>query len=54
MFYLDKRLYKNLRNYLHEQGYYCRVGTRKPLISEVNRKKRLSWAKERKELASVE
>lgn len=40
---------KTVSNYLHEQGFYGRVGIRKPLVTEVNRKKRLAWAKERKE-----
>ena len=35
-------------NYLHEQGFYSRVGVRKPYVNETNRKKRLAWAKERK------
>jgi len=32
---------------LHEQGFFGRIGTRKPLVSEVNRQKRLLWARER-------
>lgn len=40
---------KTISNYLHEQGFYGRVGVKKPLVTEVNRKKRLAWAKERKE-----
>lgn len=39
---------RTLKNCLHEQGFYGRVGVRKPFVSEKNRKKRLSWAKERK------
>ncbi|CAB4407386.1 unnamed protein product [Rhizophagus irregularis] len=39
---------KTLLNYLHEQGFYSRVGVRKPLVTETNRIKRLNWAKERK------
>lgn len=40
---------KTIRNFLHEQGFYGRVGAKKPFISETNRRKRLAWAKERKE-----
>ncbi len=39
---------KTLSKYLHEQGFHSRVGVRKPFVSEKNRVKRLSWAKERK------
>jgi transposase len=38
----------SIRRYLHEQGFFGRVGVRKPLINEVNRRRRLFWAKERK------
>jgi hypothetical protein len=37
-----------VRNYLHNQGFFGRAGVRKPFVSEVNRKKRFAWAKERK------
>ncbi len=40
---------KTLSNFLYEQGFHSRVGAKKPFISETNRKKRLAWAKERKE-----
>lgn len=44
------RVCKNtLKKSLHEQGFYGRVGIRKPFVSEKNRQKRLAWAKERKE-----
>lgn len=36
-----------LQQTLHEEGYYARVGKRKPFVSEPNRKIRLNWAKER-------
>jgi hypothetical protein len=39
---------KNFK-YLYEQGFYSRVGIRKPFVSEKNRIKRLTWARERKE-----
>jgi transposase len=39
---------RTLTNFLHEHGFYGRVGARKPFVSETNRKKRLNWAKERK------
>jgi transposase len=41
-----------LRKYLHEQGFFGRVGVRKPFVNETNRQKRLTWAKERKEWTS--
>ena len=37
---------KTLSNFLHEQDFHSRVRTKKPFISETNRKKRLAWAKE--------
>lgn len=37
-----------VRNYLYNQGFFGRTGVRKPFVSEVNRKKRFAWAKERK------
>lgn len=37
-----------VRHYLHEVGFHSLVAVRKPLISEVNRTKRLAWCKERK------
>jgi len=40
---------KTLSKYLHEQGFYSRVGVRKPFVSEKNRIKRLTWARERRE-----
>ena len=40
---------KTIRNFLHEQGFYGQIEAKKPFISETNRKKRLAWAKERKE-----
>ena len=39
-----------IKRKLHEEGYYGRVGKKKPLVSEVNRKKRLFWYYERKRL----
>jgi transposase len=33
---------------LHNEGFFGRAGKRKPLVSEVNRKKRLEWCKTRK------
>jgi len=39
---------KTTKRELHQSGYFCRVGTRKPYINEKNRKKRLDWAKEKK------
>jgi len=36
------------RRVLHKNDYYGRVAKRKPFVSEVNRKKRLRWCKERK------
>jgi hypothetical protein len=38
-----------LKKYLHEQGFYGRVGMRKPFVSEKNKQKRLAWIRERKE-----
>ena len=38
---------RTLQKYLHEEGFYARVGKRKPFVNEINRKKRLEWAKER-------
>lgn len=35
------------RRVLHEHGYHGRVGQRKPLVSESNRKKRFKWCQER-------
>lgn len=35
------------RRVLHKYDYFGRVGTRKPFVSEVNRKKRLKWSRER-------
>jgi len=40
---------KTARRVLHEHGYFGRVGRRKPLVSEDNRKKRLRWCKERRQ-----
>lgn len=37
-----------IQKFLHKQGFYGRVGIRKALVSETNRKKRLLWAKERR------
>jgi len=37
-----------IKRKLHEEGYYGRVGKKKPLVSEVNRKKRLFWCYERR------
>lgn len=37
-----------VHRYLHELGYYGRVGVRKPLISEKNRRDRLAWCHLRK------
>lgn len=37
------------RRVLHEQGYFSRIGRRKPLVSESNRQKRLRWCKERRQ-----
>jgi len=35
------------RRVLHKHDYFGRVGTRKPFVSENNRKKRLKWSRER-------
>ncbi|CAH1770269.1 8615_t:CDS:1, partial [Entrophospora sp. SA101] len=35
-------------NYLHEVGYYSRIASRKPFVSEKNHQKHLKWCKERK------
>lgn len=40
---------RTVQRYLHEQGFFGRAGVRKPFVTEVNRKKRFSWAKERKD-----
>jgi len=37
-----------IKRKLHEEGYYGRLGKKKPLVSEVNRKKRLFWCYERR------
>jgi len=39
---------KTVKRKLHEEGYYGRVGKKKPLVSEINRKKRLFWCYERR------
>jgi transposase len=39
---------RTIERTLHNEGFYGRAGKRKPLVSEVNRKKRLEWCKERK------
>ena len=41
-------MYKTIHNFFHEQGFYGRVGAKKPFISETNRKKRFAWTKEQK------
>ena len=37
-----------VKRYLHDQGFYGRVGVKKPLVIESNKKKRLLWAQEHK------
>ena len=37
---------RTVKRYLHDQGFYGRVGVKKPLVTEPNRKKRLLWAQE--------
>jgi transposase len=37
-----------VRSVLHSEGFFGRAGKRKPLVSEVNRKKRLEWCRERR------
>src|SRR6266545_1801506 len=37
---------RTVKHYLHDQGFYERVGVKKPLVTEPNRKKRLLWAQE--------
>src|SRR6266498_3245621 len=37
---------RTVKRYLHDQGFYERVGVKKPLVTEPNRKKRLLWAQE--------
>lgn len=44
---LDDISERTIQRALHEEGYFGRVGLRKPFISDVNKKKRLSWARER-------
>src|SRR4051812_7754824 len=44
---LDDVSESTIRRALHVSGYFGRVGTRKPFVSEVNRQKRLDWALER-------
>jgi transposase len=39
---------RTIQRAIHEEGFYGRVGKRKPFVSDVNKKKRLSWCKERK------
>jgi len=41
----NKICIRTLQKYLHEEGFYSRAGKRKPFVSEINRKKRLEWAK---------
>ena len=38
---------RTLQRYLHEEGFYARVGKRKPFVSKKNKKIRFEWAKER-------
>lgn len=44
---LDDVSESTIRRALHTEGYFGRVGMRKPFISEINRQKRLLWANER-------
>src|SRR6266540_5297347 len=37
---------RTVKRYLHDQGFYGRVGVKKTLVTEPNRKKRLLWAQE--------
>ena len=40
--FTSKNIYtKTISNFLHEQGFYGRIGAKKPFISEINRKKGL-------------
>lgn len=41
-----------IKRTLHNEGFYGRAGKRKPLVSEVNRKKRLEWCRTRKDWES--
>lgn len=43
-----------IRSILHSEGYFGRAGKRKPLVSEINRKKRLEWCRERRNWDSDE
>ncbi len=45
---LDVASPSTVRRTLHELGFYGRAGKKKPLITEANRKKRLTWCNERK------
>jgi transposase len=38
---------RTIQRYLHEKGFYSRVGKRKPFINEKNSKIRFKWAQER-------
>jgi transposase len=38
---------RTVQRYLHEEGFYGRVGKRKPFVNERNRKIRLEWSRER-------
>ena len=39
---------RTIQRALHESGYSGYKGARKPFVNETNRKKRLCWAKQRK------
>ena len=45
---------RTLQRYIHESGFYARVGKRKPFVSPKNKKIRFEWAKERLNWTSVE
>jgi len=39
---------RTIQRELHQSGYFGRMGTRKPYVNGRNKKKRLDWAKEKK------
>ena len=39
---------RTVQRVLHKEGFYARVGVRKPFVSETNRTRRLKWSEERK------
>jgi transposase len=49
---LDDISERTIQRTLHTEGYFGRVGVRKPFVSDTNRIKRLEWANERKNWSS--